>query len=147
MKSSIAFIMTLASLSAIADMKPMGTFIPSQCSPDTSVATVVRPYSVRNICFGKLSGLNAKAIQVQYLVQGDMMFVSTMRVVKSQAVNGGINPNMAAEEVTVVDQTGKQSQLRATSEVNTGCVLSLSGKTPNNVYFSGTKFERVYVTQ
>ncbi len=85
MKFLIAAFALFASSVSFAELKPVGTFVPSLCGVNDQD---------KSLCFGRTVGYEGEYVSIQ-LEQGTEIF----RITRKTPVNGGINPAFSAEKI------------------------------------------------
>lgn len=141
----LATIAILFTLSAGAELKLPGTFIPQRCGQDKPSED--RAYTVNRVCLGHVSYFKYPAIEVRFTAEGSN-FLVVLKVVEQKPVNGGINPNYTATQLTLQDRWGRTSKarlekLKADSAPSS---MYLSGETPAGVRFHSEALEIMFTT-
>jgi hypothetical protein len=135
MKSIALLFSLLLALPATAELKPEGTFVPSECTFDDQ-AQLDRPavdvVAVESLCVGKLSGLNQAAIELN-LNDG------TSRLYTIEAIK--IKKPMGAERVKIKGEAADGSGETITGFYNYSSgirrYVTIEIETSGNLEFEG----------
>lgn len=115
---------------ANAEMKPLGTFVPSKCASSQS----------GTVCMGSKVGLKGSYVSVA--VQRSLQVI--YKVKSKVPTNGGINPKASASVLKLVSDDGRRAKavIRSMNGKPTSAVVTLE----NDHVVSVGAFEIVYTT-
>ncbi|KHD87802.1 MAG: hypothetical protein OM95_12390 [Bdellovibrio sp. ArHS] len=77
---------------AMAELKPVGTFVPSVCGYN----------EIQTFCFGKRVGF-----ATAYVSLASSHGVQVYEIIQRERINGGINPLYTAEQLTLENEEGR----------------------------------------
>lgn len=132
MKVMIAISLLFAAFATQAEVKPMGTFVPSLCSYTIKAGPVrAELLAVESVCVGKLSGMRQDVVKL-VLNSGEVRTYA----VKFKRGKGGMG--VSKSPFTGLDESGTDKIsgiLNSTSGITT--TYGISVKTKSNLEFRG----------